>query len=62
MEDPYQLENLADSADARETQATLEQELQRQLDKIDDPFREGDYYLDKWGYEVNQTGEVPYSR
>jgi arylsulfatase A-like enzyme len=62
VEDPYQLENLADSADARETQATLEQELQRQLDKIDDPFREGDYYLDKWGYEVNQTGEVPYSR
>ena len=37
-------------------------ELERQLGRIDDPFKEKEYYLDKWGYEVNETGEMPYSR
>ena len=62
VEDPYQLRNLADEPEAAGISSGLQQELERQLKGIDDPFREKEYYLEKWGYEVNDTGEVPYSR
>ena len=62
IEDPYQLNNLADTAGAAEVQRQLEQELSRQLDKIGDPFREEEYYLNRWGYEVDEEKQVPYSR
>jgi arylsulfatase A-like enzyme len=55
--DPYQLRNLADTPEAADTQSGLAQELERQLKRIDDPFKEKEYYLEKWGYEVNDTGE-----
>ena len=60
--DPYQLENLADKADAANLQQELEQELAGQLEKIGDSFRAKEYYLEKWGYEVDHYGTVPYSR
>ena len=47
---------------AADTLDGLESKLQRQLERIDDPFEAKEYYLDKWGYKVNETGEVPYSR
>jgi hypothetical protein len=62
VEDPFQLNNLADDSDAVEIRKDLEQELVQQLDEIDDPFREKEYYLEKWGYEIGKHGEVPYSR
>ena len=60
--DPYQLENLADRAETANLQGVLERELDRQLERIGDPFREKEYYLEKWGYEVGDYGSVPYSR
>ena len=62
VEDPYQLNNLADVSEAAEIRKNLEQELARQLEKIEDPFKEKEYYLEKWGYEVGEGGAVPYSR
>ena len=62
VEDPYQLNNLADVPEAAEVRKELKQELTRQLEKIDDPFKEKEYYLEKWGYEVGEHGNVPYSR
>ena len=62
VQDPYQLNNLAESAEAADLRKELERELARQLAKIDDPFREQEYYLEKWEYEVTEQGHVPYSR
>ena len=62
VNDPYQLRNMTDTPEAADLQSGLERELVRQLKEIDDPFREKEYYLEKWGYAVNKTGEVPYSR
>ena len=61
VEDPYQLNNLADKADTADVQGQLELELSRQLDKIGDPFREKEFYLNRWGYEVGDDAAVPYS-
>lgn len=60
--DPYQLNNLAGTPEATDLQAKLEHELAQQLEKINDPFREKEYYLEKWGYKVKETGEIGYSR
>jgi len=62
VDDPYQLTNLSGSPETAQIKSGLEQALANELDRIDDPFREKEYYLEKWGYEVNKTGEVPYSR
>ena len=62
VSDPYQLESLADRPETAKLQRELEQELARQLARIGDPFREKEYYLEKWGYEVDHYGSVPYSR
>ena len=60
VEDPYQLKNLADTPEVADIQKEFEQELSQQLEKIGDPFREKEYYLKKWGYEVDEFGQVPY--
>ena len=61
VEDPYQLKNLA-TTEVVDFQKEFEQELSQQLEKIGDPFREKEYYLKKWGYEVDEFGQVPYLR
>ena len=60
--DPYQLHNLAYDPDAAEIRSRLEAELAERLKKIDDPFRERAYYLEKWGYETGRYGDVPYAQ
>ena len=60
--DPYQLRNLAGRRESADVQRELEQELSRQLARIGDSFEASDHYLQKWGYEVDDTGCVPYSR
>ena len=59
--DPYQLHNLAHDPDAVEIRSQLEAELAERLKKVDDPFREKTYYLEKWGYETGAYGDVPYA-
>ena len=61
VDDPYQLNNLAGTPEAAALQSSIEQKLKRELDRIDDPFREKEYYLEKWGYEVGKEGIVPYT-
>ena len=62
VDDPYQLRNLAGEPENAEIETGLAQKLKQKLEQIDDPFEKKEYYLDKWGYKVNDTGEVPYSR
>jgi arylsulfatase A-like enzyme len=62
LNDPYQLRNLADDPQAADIRKDLEEVLTRLLVQIDDPFREAGYYLAKWGYEVDEIGNVPYSQ
>ena len=62
LQDPYQLKNLADDPNSAGIRKALEQQLARLLAQIDDPFREESYYLEKWGYEVDEVGNVPYSK
>ena len=61
MDDPYQLNTLAGTPETAALQSSIEQQLKRELDRIDDPFREKEYYLEKWGYKVGKEGIVPYT-
>jgi len=60
--DPYQLNNLVGLPDVAALQADLDTRLAAQLAAIGDPFREGDWYINQWGYTVNpDNGAVPYT-
>jgi len=59
--DPYQLVNLIDRPEQAELQAMLEGHLTRLLEERNDPFEPAEYYLDKWGFEVDEKGAVPYT-
>lgn len=62
IEDPYQLNNLANTPESSDIQNQLSQKLAQQLETINDPFEQSSYYLEKWGYEVDKHGAVPYSK
>ena len=62
INDPYQLNNLANTPQATHIQNQLAQKLSQQLKNINDPFEDKSYYLDKWGYDVDQHGAVPYTK
>jgi len=57
--DPYQLENLANTANFADLQARLDRVLQEKLKATGDEFQPGPEYLKKWGYTVDETGTVP---
>ena len=58
--DPCQMTNLIDSTRHAGLRQELDRQLQAELNKTGDPFLPGDHYLKKWGYTVNQAGEIPY--
>ena len=58
--DPYQLNNLMDRNAHVDLQIELDYELQRRLEAMGDEFLPGADYLEKWGYEVDEKGTVPY--
>jgi len=60
--DPYQLDNLAGRPEAAELQARLESQLTAKLRQQGDEFLPGPAYLARWGYKVDATGTVPYTR
>lgn len=60
--DPFQLENVVGHLDYARDQARLEDELKRKLAAAGDEFLPGAAYLAKWGYKVNATGTMPYTR
>jgi arylsulfatase A-like enzyme len=59
--DPYQLNNLIDKPDHASLQFELEGFLTRLLEERKDPFEPASYYIEKWGFEVDEKGAVPYT-
>jgi arylsulfatase A-like enzyme len=59
--DPYQQQNLINSPQSAELQASLDALLNKQLKASGDEFKPGDEYLEKWGYKdkVNKNGTLP---
>ena len=60
--DPYQQNNLIGMPEAASIQRELDALLWRKLRASGDEFLPGPVYLKKWGYPVNATGTVPYTR
>ena len=60
-QDPYQMKNLIDQPDSSALQKNMDDRLQALLHRIGDEFRPRKYYLDTWGYTVNESGNIPYS-
>lgn len=60
--DPYQLNNLSGQAAWRSVRDHLDQLLQQHLDQQEDAFLPGPTYVAQWGYELDATGTVPYTR
>ena len=58
--DPYQLNNLVNRPECADLQTTLEARLEQKLKQTGDSFTGGMDYIRKWGYEVDESGTVPY--
>lgn len=58
--DPYQLNNLAESASHANLRRRLEGHLRRLLEQTHDEFLPGGDYIKKWGHKVDRTGTAPY--
>ena len=58
--DPYQMNNLAGKPEYAALQKELDGKLQAELKKRGDEFRDGQYYIDLWGYKVRNGNSVPY--
>ncbi len=59
-EDPLQTENLVDLHEYEQLQKDLDQRLMRLLKQRNDDFLPGEAYINKWGYEVDQEGTIPF--
>jgi arylsulfatase A-like enzyme len=59
--DPYQLHNRVNDPELAGIQAELEMTLNRKLEETNDRFEPGPVLLERWGYEVDETGTVPYA-
>ena len=59
--DPYQMDNLVGRREHAELAAELDSHLQQRLDDVGDEFLSGMDYVERWGYEVDERGTVPYS-
>ncbi|NLX97449.1 MAG: sulfatase [Rhodopirellula sp.] len=59
--DPYQLDNLIDKPQHAQLQSQLESVLQRKLQEAGDQFLRGEAYIEKWAYQVDASGTVPYA-
>ncbi|MCD4823304.1 MAG: sulfatase, partial [Phycisphaerae bacterium] len=60
LADPYQLENLVGRDSYGDILADLEQILQQKLDETNDQFLRGEEYTEKWGYQLDERGTMPY--
>ena len=55
QQDPWQMKNLADKPEVSEIQQELDNQLNRELLRIhDENFKTRDFYLKKWGLELNK--------
>lgn len=60
--DPWQLRNRVGDPRAEALIRELDARLDRKLAEVGDAFLPGEAYLEKWGYEVDETGTVPYRK
>lgn len=58
--DPYQQQNLVGQPQVAELQAQLNSRLNGLLEQYDDEFLSGMVYVERWGYELDETGTVPF--
>jgi arylsulfatase A-like enzyme len=58
--DPYQLENLVENPAYEALRQDLDAKLTKRLEELGDEFLPGMEYVQRWGYEVSETGTVPY--
>ena len=58
--DPYQITNLVNHPEAAALQKELDARLQAELKKRGDEFRNGQYYINLWGFHVRNGGSVDY--
>jgi len=58
--DPGQMENLVGHPEQAALQAQMETLLQDKLRQTGDEFLPARDYIKKWGYQVDQTGTIPY--
>lgn len=59
--DPYQLANLVGDPDSTDLRSILDSRLDGLLHQARDPFLPGEAYVQKWGYQLDETGTVPYT-
>jgi len=60
--DPYQQNNLVNRPAHAELQAELDARLQHKLETQADEFLPGMDYIRQWGYPVDDTGTVPFTK
>jgi len=61
QQDPYQLNNLMGNPQYAVLEKELDGRLQTALKKIGDELRPRDFYLERWGYQVNKAGCISYA-
>ena len=59
--DPYQLNNLANNPDYAAIQSQLDTMVDGWLARTNDSFKPAAEHIADWGYEVDETGTVPYT-
>ncbi len=60
--DPFQLDNLLDQPEHKALAQRLDGLLNKKLKATGDDFLPGMAYIQRWGYPLDKTGTVPYSR
>ena len=58
--DPFQLNNLIENPEYEELERELDEMLSQKLEETNDEFLPGEDYVNMWGYEVDETGTIPY--
>ena len=58
--DRYQMHNLVNQPETAALQKELEAKLQAELKKRGDEFRDGQYYIDLWGFNARKGGSISY--
>jgi len=59
-EDPWQMNDLIGRLDIEKMTREFDQILDKKLDALGDAFKPGMEYIREWGYEVDETGTVPF--
>jgi arylsulfatase A-like enzyme len=62
LQDPFQLKNLVGEPASAKTREQLDGQLSQLLKKCNDQFLPGKEYIKKWGYVLDNTGTVPYTK